>query len=63
MLVEEGLVDVEPAVDEDAVAEAAAGVDAQRADAAAGAVVEDVALDAAGLGGVDELGRVECERG
>ena len=42
VLVEEGVVDVEPAVDQQAIPQAAAGVHAQRPHAAAGAVVDGV---------------------
>ena len=55
MLVEEGLVDVQAAIDEDAVAKSGAGVDAEGAHATRGAVVDGVSLDAADLGDVDEF--------
>src|SRR4051812_29114756 len=57
----EGLVDIHAAVGEDAIAEAAAGVDQQGADAAGGAFIDGVGLDAADLGDVDEF--VGIERG
>ena len=59
VLVEKGVVDVEPAIDEHAVPQPAAGIDAQRPHAAAGAVVDLVVLDAADLGRVDEV-RMRC---
>ena len=55
VLVNKSLIDVEAAIDKYAIAKSAAGIEAQGAHAAWGAIVEGVSFDAADLGGVDEF--------
>jgi len=56
---DEGLIDVHPAIDEDSIAQAAAGVDQQGSDTAGGAFVDGISFDAADLGDVDEFIGIE----
>src|SRR5690348_2140677 len=62
MLIEKRLIDIEPAIDQHAIAQPAARVYRQRPHPAAGAVVDLVRFDPANLRGVDEFGRIDRSR-